>query len=757
VLKEHLLQVLPDYMIPPFFVKVDKIPLTANGKVNKRLLPAIIAGAEEEYVPPGSPTEESLVEIWSEVLGVGGDKIGVFTDFFSIGGHSLNATSITNQVHETFDVRIPLTVVLQTPTVRELALYIDNAAMDKYKPIAAVEKKEYYDLSYAQGRMWTMNQVGEASSSLNVPIANILEGTFNRDLFTRAFYTLVERHDSLRTVFLTVPPEGDVKQKILPSIEIDYQPKYIDLRLLQRDNRESEAKKLLMRESGTAFNLLEGPLFRIRVIQLEEETIVLLLILHHIIGDFLSIEVLAKELFALYDAYGKDENNPLTPLGIQYKDYVNWMEKQFEHRELEKHETFWLNRFKGGAPTLELPLDKKRPSVQTYNGHSAGLTINDGRLNKLRRFGEEGTTLFMKLMALFKIVLYQYSGQTDIVVGIPIAGREHGDLKNQIGFFINSLALRTQFSGKDSFTEVLNKVKHTAMNAFEHQAYPFDKLVDKLGYTRDISRHPLFDVAMDMLNYNILENLDTGTNLKMRPFDSGYTKSKFDITIFVQEGQKNVVMDFVYNTDLFQHSTILRLVERYRTLLDKAIEHPTKPISRLVWDEHLQLSPIEPQTPATGITKRQPLSYHQERMWFIDTFERGNLYDSSPVYHNVPLILTLKGELDIETLEQSIREVIARHQSLHTGIEAKEGEELPHQLIDPGMKFKLEESGSGGAPLARALEEAKRPFLIEKEPLIRARLIRFEERNFLLVITVHHMVADNYSRQILARELLITY
>jgi iturin family lipopeptide synthetase B len=754
-IRKQLAKGLTDYMIPSYYVQLKEIPLTVHGKVNRKKLPAPQASVKKETLTaPRNETEKEIARIWADALGMEVQQLDIDADFFEVGGHSLSATVTVSNIHKEMNVKIPLAQFFENPSIRELAEYVQKETKEKFMSIQPAEEKEHYELSSAQRRIWTLCQVESVSLTFNVPIANYLEGKLNPHDFLKAIHMLQERHESLRTVFIT--DGSNIRQKVYAPGELEIKLEQIDLRNLKtREDRENQTREHLKKESDTPFDLTRGPLIRAKLIRHEEEKYVLILTIHHIIGDFLSVEVMAKDLLRLYYAIEDKKTNPLTPLRIQYKDYTYWQNKLLKSTELKKHEDYWREQFISGSPELGLPLDKPRSRVQTYKGRDVGFEITGPMLEEFRALGEESTTTFMKLLALLKLNLYQHTGQKDIVVGIPIAGREHADLKEQIGLYINSLALRTQLEEDDTFLDLLNKVKKTTLNSYEHQIYPFDKLVESMGETRDLSRHPIFDVMVDMVNFDILEQLEIGGSLKIRPLSTGYRTSKFDLTIYIHEGKESVKIDYVYNTDLFEHGTVYRMLERFRQTMEKVLNNPRMPISSVIQED-----PKLPQISRRDDRgQRIPLSYHQERLWFIDRFEAGNLYESSPVYHNIPLIHQLNGPVAPRLLEESIRTVIRRHPALRTRI--AEENQKPYQYIRPEADFELEMEEWEQTPakeiMQKIIREIERPFILDKEPLIRGKLIKLEEHRYIQVITIHHIIADHKTREIISREIFAAY
>ncbi|MCP5108580.1 MAG: amino acid adenylation domain-containing protein, partial [bacterium] len=594
-LREFLAAALADYMIPGYFVPLEHIPLTPTGKVDRKALPEPGTGIRpDKYSPPQGDTEEKLVRIWHEVLGTAKEKIGRNANFFTLGGHSLRATVMLARIHKELNVEFPLAQVFKTPTIKGLSDYIKGLIPSQYISLEPSEEKEYYDLSHAQERVWALSQLEEASIAFNIPMVQILEGELNLPAFDRTFKALSDRHESFRTAFFTI--DGKPKQKILPPEDVVFQ---VNRFHLEGDpEQETKIREQVKQESAVPFDLTEAPLLRVFISRLEEKKHIFFLNMHHIISDFLSFDVFIGELLILYGAFLREETDPLEPLRIQYKDYARWHNEQIEEERFNLHREYWLNRLTGKLPRLELHPDKERPAVQTYNGAEVGFVFDEVFFEKLKTFSEtHNVTLFMTLLTALNLLFYHYTGQTDIILGTVIAGREHADLQGQVGYYLNTLALRSRFDGMDTFTAVLNNVKTVLTEAYQHQAYPFDLLVRDLGGSPDRSRHPVFDVVADMLNYNAdheetLEQSGSG-NIRFKDYDFQAPTTKFDLTVYFIEGEKSMDIRFSYNIDLFEAATIERMMNRFRKLLDSILAEPDAVVSGLRLEEKARAPKIQ--------------------------------------------------------------------------------------------------------------------------------------------------------------------
>ncbi|MEM8906818.1 MAG: condensation domain-containing protein, partial [Bacteroidota bacterium] len=368
--------------------------------------------------------------------------------------------------------------------------YIQAKTTQKdYQPIPVLPPQESYPLSSSQHRSWLLSQFEEANPAYNMPVSFIFQGALDRSILERTFDTLIDRHEILRTVFKD-DEHGEIRQYIKERANLGFQIVYEDL--AQVSNQDQKVEPIILREITQPFDLYHGPLIRARLIRLAPDRHLFSYVMHHIVGDAMSGDLLQQEIALLYQAFAQEAPNPLPPLRIQYKDYAAWQQAELNSEQQQKEEAYWLKQFTGELPVLQMATDLPRPAVKTYNGTRLYQIIPQDRIRGLKRIVEQaGCTLYMGLLGLVNTLLHRYSGQTDIILGSPISGRNHTDLKTQIGFYINTLALRTQFDAHDSFNDLLANIKQTTIGAYEHQMYSFDELVNQLNLKRDLSRNPL--------------------------------------------------------------------------------------------------------------------------------------------------------------------------------------------------------------------------------------------------------------------------
>lgn len=576
-LQEFLASRLPAYMVPQYFIYLDSIPLTSNGKLNRKALPDVDIQAGNNYVAPSTPQEKLLVEIWSDVLGI--DNIGVTDDFFALGGDSIKSIQIASRAQNA-GYEVSVVDIFECKTIQGLALQLQQQRGSSGIP--AIAAQSHYPLSAAQSRLWVLSQFEQSKTAFNQPSIYVFEGNLDRAALEYAFGKVIERHESLRTVFRE-DESGEIRQYILAPEASGFRLAYHDLR--QSPQKEALANELVREAIGKPFDLVKGPLLRAELFQVEDNKWVTAYVTHHIISDGWSMNVLINDLLLFYNARIKGEAYQPEPLRVQYKDYTAWQNEQLSGESLAEHKQYWIQQFEGTLPVLMLPTDKSRPAVRTYNGGLVVKTIDAATSKAFKAISQEqGSTLFMGLLAAVNTLLYKYTGQEDIIVGSPIAGRENIDLENQIGFYINTLALRTRFKGAQSFKEMLDRVKEVTLGAYEHQVYPFDELVGQVNVQNDTSRNPLFDVMVVLQNAELRSSKTPESlgDLQIHDYQGARDfVSSFDLTFDFSEAGDELRLSVEYNSDLFHKSTAVRMAEQFAQLLAAIVKQPSAPLLKL--------------------------------------------------------------------------------------------------------------------------------------------------------------------------------
>ena len=582
-LQAHLGKTLPSYMLPGYYVQLPVLPLTSNGKIDRKRLPdpeGMDGESGREYVAPRTATEEKLAAIWQEVLGK--ESIGAKDNFFDLGGHSLKATRLASQIHKTFEVKIEFHDLFTSVVLEDQARLIDQTGKVTFATIPLATPAANYPLSPSQRRLWILSQLDGGSVAYNVPEVYVFEGALHQAALTQACRMMIARHETLRTLFRE-DEYGEVKQFILPAEAIAFDIIYRDAR--EETDKEEKIKEWVAQEKAHPFDLSTGPMIRAHLFQLTAEKWIFTFNMHHIISDAWSKSILIKELLVLYNAFINGEPSPLVPLTIQYKDYAVWNQQQLSGEDNNQHKRYWLEKFSGAIPVLELPADYTRPAVKTYNGATVVNTLDKQLSAAIKALLQQReSTLYMGLLALVNGLMYRYTNQEDIIIGSQIAGRLHADLENQVGNYLNTLVLRTRFSGDDSFHDLLAKVKQNSLEAIEHQAYPFDELIEALQLRYDKSRNPLFDVSVVLQNAQVvnMHTLPTLSGIKVSGYEgAGGTISKFDLAFdFIEIGDE-IQTSLVYNSDIFTEKNALQYLHHLYQLLKAVISNPDMPLSEL--------------------------------------------------------------------------------------------------------------------------------------------------------------------------------
>jgi amino acid adenylation domain-containing protein/non-ribosomal peptide synthase protein (TIGR01720 family) len=579
-LRTLLLNTLPEYMIPTYWVTLEALPLTPNGKIDRQALPApqrMQVIGQERLAGPRTPIEAVLTEIWRDRLHL--NVIGIHDNFFEIGGHSLLATQVISRIRTVLQVEIPLRSLFEAPTIAELAEHIEGLLRHDQgiamPPLVAIRRDGNLPLSFAQQRLWFLEQLDPGNFTYNIPLAVRLEGHLYVQALERSLREIVRRHEILRTTYRTV---GDNPVQVIGTAD-EFAMRQVDLRGISSQRCEAEIAALVRQEARVPFDLEQGPVLRATLLLIAEKAYGLLLTMHHIASDAWSNGIFIRELTTLYAALIEGRETPLPELPLQYADFAAWQRQWLQGEVLESQLRYWKQQLEG-ADSLNLPTDRPRPPVQTYHGERLRNVLPDGLIEKLQNLSQqEGTTLFMTLLAAFQVLLSRYTGQQDISVGSPIANRNSSDVEGLIGCFVNTLVLRTDLSGDPTFQEAVRRVKEVALGAYAHQDLPFEKLVEVLQPERDMSRPPLFQVSFVMQNAPFGNEALAG--LKLSPLEDGNSTAKIDLTLTLMPMEQGLGCMVEYNTDLFDLATIQRFLRHWQTLLESIADDPTRHIAEL--------------------------------------------------------------------------------------------------------------------------------------------------------------------------------
>jgi amino acid adenylation domain-containing protein len=572
-LRDRLRRSLPEYMVPAAFVAVDALPLSPNGKVDRKALPAPPAAAGAVYVEPRTPAEALVAGAWARVLRL--ERVGARDDFFALGGHSLLGTRVVSRLREVFGVEVPLRELFDHSTVAGLAARVEalrRADAPPAPPVVPVGREPAPPLSFAQERLWFLDRLRPGEASYNLPVALRLRGALDVDALERSLGEIVRRHEVLRTTFAET--EGAPVQVIAP---------FAGFTLAVEDAAgadDGEISRRATEEGARPFDLAAGPLFRASLLRVTDDDHVLLMAMHHAVSDGWSVGILLRELSALYGAYENGAESPLAPLPVQYADFAAWQRDQLRGEALDARLAWWKGRLSGAPALLELPADHARPAVMSHRGGHERIAFSGAVPDALRELaGREGATLYMVLLGVFQSLLSRYSGAEDVVVGSPIAGRTRDEVEGVIGFFVNTLVLRTDLSGDPTFREVLRRVRDVTLGAYEHQEVPFEKLVEEMQPERSLSYPPLFQVMFTLHNGEPTRAALGGVAVEGVALDADTVK--FDLNLSMAEGHDALWASLGYRADLFERETALRMLGHLGRVLDQVAADADVRLSQL--------------------------------------------------------------------------------------------------------------------------------------------------------------------------------
>ncbi|WP_187434276.1 non-ribosomal peptide synthetase [Paenibacillus methanolicus] len=560
-LRAHLGERLPSYMVPSGFMRLDRLPHTPNGKLDRKALPAIEASAPSHPASvPLTAEQARLADIWRDILRV--PNVAATDHFFEIGGHSLRAAALLQRIYEQTGAALTFRDVFDHPTLAEMADVIAKASRGGGTVIPAAEPADYYPSTSAQRRLYVLSHLDGAAAGYNIPMALRINGPLKRERLEYAFGELIRRHEALRTSFDTV--QGELVQRIQP-----------EARLIVEYAAASEEEA---RERALAFvrpfDLRRAPLLRVGVVELASERHLLLIDVHHMVADGVSINLLVEEFTRIY------AGEPLAPLRVQYKDYAVWRQRQEQTEAYAAHERFWLETFAGELPVLDLPTDYARPALQRFEGDLIRFEIGEALTARLVTFAaERQATLYMVMLAAFSALLARYSGAEDVVVGSPVSGRTSGDTQRVIGMFVNTLAMRSYPAARKPFADYLQEVKAMALGAYEHQHYPFEELVGRLRLARDFSRNPLFDTAFALQNME--GPLPAWSGFEAEDYPLSHAVAKFDLALTAIPTEGRLACMLEYSRSLFESETAERLAAHYANLLQAIVDNPEQAIGSL--------------------------------------------------------------------------------------------------------------------------------------------------------------------------------
>ncbi|MBK5304814.1 MULTISPECIES: non-ribosomal peptide synthetase [Gammaproteobacteria] len=577
-LKTALAAELPEYMVPAQLMRLDEMPLSPSGKLDRRALPEL-QWQVREHVEPVTALEQQIAGIWREVLGQ--TQIGLRDDFFALGGHSLLATQIISRTRQACDVELPLRALFEASELgafaEQVRLIQASGKTNKQPPIEKVDRNQPVPLSYSQQRMWFLWQMEPDSPAYNVGGMARLRGVLDVGRFEAALQALIIRHETLRTTFPSI--DGVARQQVHPDTRLRMDWK--DFSALAVDTREQRVQQLADDEAHKPFDLETGPLLRACLVKTAEQEHYFVLTLHHIVTEGWAMDIFARELSALYEAFVDDRESPLQPLPVQYLDYSVWQRQWLESGERQRQLDYWTAQLGREHPLLELPADRPRPPVQSHQGELFRFDLSDDLAARVRAFNAyNGLTLFMTMTAALAVLLYRYSGQTDLRIGAPVANRIRPESEGLIGAFLNTQVLRCQLDGQMSVGELFEQVRHTVIEGQSHQDLPFDHLVEALQPPRSAAYNPLFQVMCNVQRWEFQQSR-TLAGMTVEYLANDARATKFDLNLEVTDLDHRLGCCLTYSTDLFDEPRIARMAGHWRNLLEALLADPQQRLSEL--------------------------------------------------------------------------------------------------------------------------------------------------------------------------------
>ncbi|HET9227094.1 MAG TPA: condensation domain-containing protein, partial [Thermoanaerobaculia bacterium] len=574
-LRRFLQAELPDYMVPASFVFLDELPVTSNGKVDRAALPEPDPQRAEDGTLPSTATEIRMADLWQEVLGI--EEVRLENNFFDLGGHSLLATQLVSRVRAAFGIDLPLRRLFEKPTLGDLAAALEREAPAAV-PAPTRRNRTEAPLSFAQERFWVFGR--NRNTAYNVPSPLRIRGPLDSRVLEGCFQEVLRRHDSLRTRFFE--KDGVPVQVVDPPGP--WTMPRVDLEGLPEPLREEEALRLVQADTHQPFDITQGPLIRVALVRLAEEDHVLILDCHHIVMDGWALALLVSELMKLYQAFAAGEPSPLPELPVQYPDLAAWQRERTSPAELRERLDWWRRNLEGAPRLWSFPTDRSRPAEASHRGAWVYRQLSPALTARLRDLGvTENASIYMVLLAALSLVIRRWSGQDDVVLGSPLAGRQQHESEGILGVFLNLLPMRVSLKGEPTFAELLSRARQTALDAFSHQEVSFEQLIEALGLKREGSHYPIFQATLNVMNFPRMGGeLPGGTEVER--IEMGEAGSKYDFTLYGTETEAGLSLNLLYAVELFDRSRMEALLDALQEVLEVAVEHPETPIDRFPVD-----------------------------------------------------------------------------------------------------------------------------------------------------------------------------
>ncbi len=745
--RSQLADYLPDYMIPQALLGLSEWPLTPNGKIDREALPDIGGGAGADYVAPRTETEEKLALIWSEVLGL--EQIGIHDSFFDLGGHSLTATQIAGRIRQLFNIDLALRDLFESTTIAQIGALIDNKsgrAELVLPPLERAPRDQQLPVTYAQQRLWFLDQLIPDNAIYNMPMALRINGAVNLNVLQQTFDTIVQRHEALRTTFT----EEDNEPYLVIHEHKTFDLPITDLSALPASEKEQQAIAFAEDNAGTHFDIETGPLFQARVAKLAEDEHLLAINIHHIISDGDSLKVLFMEIVQLYAAFNNDQPSPLPELAVQYTDYAYWQRSWLQGDMLDKQLGYWINQLQGAPDLLRLPTDRPRPDIQTYNGAIYPIKVPADLTSKLTAISQaQGSTLFMTTLTAFQILLARYSGMHDICTGIPLVGRTVAEVEPLIGFFVNSLLIRSRFDENPSLADALRHVRQTVLDAFAHEHVPIEMTLQTLGVERTLAYQPLAQTSFQLqsaIQHQGIEDLlaEEFAGLQLKPMVSDQVVAKWDMTVNLAEMPDGKLGgSWEYNTDLFDEKTIATMVEHYLRILTQICEDPSIGINSFALVDKDELHGL---LAASSDTYREilPITTMQRDLYLSSLTNPDTLENSVGYAYDIHL------ELDLALWQQALQQVSDSFAILRADVITSDLAYTDVAYLGIARQREVAfvyEDLSAQQLNEESIEELKqqfivRPWDVKADSLLQYGVIKISESRFITLMSFHHMLLD---------------
>ena len=747
--RKHLRRYVPDSMLPSLLQPLAQWPLTPNGKIDRKALPKLAGDDARNYVAPRNPVEEALCEIWAQVLGL--DQVGIEDNFFEIGGHSLLATRIISRCRSRFQVEVPLRELFESPTIATLAVLVEKSKNKlSAPPIETAPAGTDIPLSFAQQRLWFIDQLNPGNVAYLMPGAFKIRGPLNNERFIQALKKVVKRHQILRTRILSRDGEG--WQEVYEAST--WQPHLIDLST--EKNQQARIEKLIKTNSNTALDLSEDALFKITLAKLSDNETLLVSCMHHIIGDGWSFGLLLRELAFYYGLEnGRTDEQDLPPLPVQYGDYSLWQRNWMQGEVLDAHIDFWQQQLLGAPAVLNLPFDRPRPKVQSFEGSNYAFTIEKSLAEKLKAASQDQQiTLFMLLLGAYKIQLSRYSGQKDICVGLPVAGRDHAPTEELIGLFLNAIVLRTQFEGNATLVDYYQQLKSNLLACLSHQDLPAEILLEQLNIERSLSHAPVAQVGFQLQSFDELGELPAFAGLELENLPLGRVSSKYDMTFILRESKDGLGGVVEYSTALFDESSIAQFVQHYITLLESIVSSFEQGIDDVGLVTKAQLAKhVQGGEQACEIS---PLSHMQRDLVLLsrvtpDTLD--NCFGGALIFPN---------KVDGDLLYKAMEKLAGQSSILRSRIALATAPWLDdaYRLVGKDIQLEWETRSDSRFENAAQSEAYVRAFVFRPYDLtgklLRFQLLKTDDKDYLL-IAAHHALMDGMGVTSMVASLLEVY